>query len=68
MAGKYKELLIAHAPNSPLYCLRFAGGGELPNVLDTYYTSHREADKARALYYKGKLNKTKPVDDINKVA
>ena len=68
MAGKYKELVIEHAPNSPLYCLRFVGGGELPDILKTAYTSSKEADKARALYYTGKLKKIKPIEKADKVA
>lgn len=68
MSGKYKELEIVTAPNSPLYCLRFVGGGELPDLLKTLYTSHREAGRARDLYYSGKLKAIKPIEKADKVA
>ncbi|MCK4501201.1 hypothetical protein KAU11_11940 [Candidatus Babeliales bacterium] len=57
MAGKYKELEIVPDERTPLYKLRYVGGGELPDVLKTLYTSTREAIKARDLYYKSKVKK-----------
>ena len=56
-----KDLIIEHAPNSPLYCLKFQGGGELPDLLKTLYTSSKEAAKARDLYLAGKLKKVEPI-------
>jgi len=46
MAGKYKELIVVPEDNSPLYALKFVGGGELPDVLKSSYTSQTEAAKA----------------------
>ena len=60
MAGKYKELVIKPADNSPMYVLSFVGGGELPDVLKSSYTSQTEAAKARDLYYKNKIKKVVP--------
>ena len=57
MAGKYKELVIKPALNSPLYVVGFVGGGELPDVLKSSYTSQTEAAKAIDLYYKNKIKK-----------
>jgi len=57
MAGKYKELKIINADNSALYALKFVGGGELPDVLKSSYTSQTEAAKAIDLYYKNKIKK-----------
>jgi len=59
MAGKYKELEIITDEKTPLYKLRYVGGGELPDVLKTLYTSTFEAAKARDLYYNSKIKKTK---------
>jgi len=61
MAGKYKELKIINADNSALYALKFVGGGELPDMLKSNYTSQTEAAKARDLYYAGKITKKKEV-------
>jgi len=59
MAGKYKELIVVPEDNSPLYALKFVGGGELPDVLKSSYTSQTEAAKARDLYYESKIVKKK---------
>jgi len=61
LAGKYKELVVINDANTPLYAVKFVGGGELPDVLKTLYTSTKEATKAIALYYKNK-QKSKKVE------
>lgn len=52
-----KELEVYNKPGSRLYSLRFIKGGELPDALKTEYTSVREAEKQRDLYYASKLPK-----------
>jgi len=56
MATK-KELEVYHKPKSALYSLRFKGGGQLPAALNSEYTSTKEANRMRDLYYAGKLPK-----------
>jgi hypothetical protein len=52
-----KELEAYHKNGSALYSLRFVKGGQLPDMLDSEYTSTKEAYKQRDLYYAGKLTK-----------
>jgi len=59
MAGKHKELIVVPDERTPMYILKFVGGGELPDVLKTLYTSTKGADKARTLYYNSKMKKVK---------
>ena len=56
MATK-KELDIFNKPGSQLYSLRFLKGGELPDMLKGEYTSVKEANKWRTMYYTSKLPK-----------
>ena len=57
MAGKYKELIIINDEKTPMYKVKYVGGGEIPDVLKTLYTSTALAAKAIALYYKKKSGK-----------
>lgn len=52
-----KEMEIYHKPNSALYSLRFVKGGQIPDALDSEYTSTTEANKMMKLYYDSKLTK-----------
>jgi len=56
MATK-KELEVYNEYNEHLCRLRFIGGGQLPAALEGRYTSTKEAEKMRDLYYAGKLPK-----------
>jgi len=61
MAGKYRELVVYASDTSALYRVKFVGGGELPDVLKSSYTSQTLANAAIALYYESKVVKKKAV-------
>jgi len=42
MAGKYKELVIINDTKTPLYAVKYVGGGQLPDVLNTLFTSTKD--------------------------
>lgn len=54
MAGKTKEIEIVKSGKSHMYVCKFVGGGELPDILKSEYTSIKEAEKWRDMYYAGK--------------
>lgn len=57
MAGSKKKIHIFHEWNDALYQMKFEGGGQLPKQLEGRYTSVKEAERMRDLYYAGKLPK-----------
>lgn len=57
MAGSKKEINIFHEWNDALYQMKFIGGGQLPEALKGKFTSIKEAEKMRDLYYAGRLPK-----------
>lgn len=64
MAGSKKELEVFHEWNDPLYQLRFKGGGQLPEALKGKYTSVREAEKYRDMYYNNTLPKKQTIQSV----
>jgi len=68
MSAKYKELITYHKNGSALYSLKFVGGGQLPDVLQSEYTSTSEAERWKKLYYSGKLpKKIRPIEAISEL-
>jgi len=53
-----KELRTYYKQGSQLVSLSFIGGGELPDALKSEFTSIKEAERMRDLYYAGDLPKT----------